>query len=142
MKQCITVLLILLSTSLSAQIWTSTWEQALQKANVEEKKIVLVFSGSDWCIPCIKLEKEVWMNEAFIAYAEENLILYRADFPKRKKNKLAPLLQEQNESLAEVYNPKGYFPWVVVLSPSKKKIGSFVYERLPVSAYIEKIKGY
>lgn len=142
MKQCITVLLILLSTSLSAQIWTSTWEQALQKANVEEKKIVLVFSGSDWCIPCIKLEKEVWMNEAFIAYAEENLILYRADFPKRKKNKLAPLLQEQNESLAEVYNPKGYFPWVVVLSPSQKKIGSFVYERLPVSTYIEKIKGY
>lgn len=142
MKQCITVLLILLSTSLSAQIWESTWDQALQKANVEEKKIVLVFSGSDWCIPCIKLEKEVWMNEAFIAYAEENLILYRADFPKRKKNKLAPLLQEQNESLAEVYNPKGYFPWVVVLSPSQKKIGSFVYERLPVSAYIEKIKGY
>ena len=142
MKQCITVLLILLSTSLSAQIWTSTWEQALQKANVEEKKIVLVFSGSDWCIPCIKLEKEVWMNQAFIAYAEENLILYRADFPKRKKNKLAPLLQEQNESLAEVYNPKGYFPWVVVLSPSQKIIGSFVYERLPVSAYIEKIKGY
>lgn len=142
MKQCITVLLILLSTSLSAQIWTSTWEQALQKANVEEKKIVLVFSGSDWCIPCIKLEKEVWMNEAFIAYAEENLILYRADFPKRKKNKLAPLLQEQNESLAEVYNPKGYFPWVVVLSPSQKIIGSFVYERLPVSTYIEKIKGY
>ena len=142
MKQCITVLLILLSTSLSAQIWTSTWEQTLQKANVEEKKIVLVFSGSDWCIPCIKLEKEVWMNEAFIAYAEENLILYRADFPKRKKNKLAPLLKEQNEGLAEVYNPKGYFPWVVVLSPSQKKIGSFVYERLPVSAYIEKIKGY
>lgn len=142
MKQCITVLLILLSTSLSAQIWTSTWEQALQKANVEEKKIVLVFSGSDWCIPCIKLEKEVWMNQAFIAYAEENLILYRADFPKRKKNKLAPLLQEQNESLAEVYNPKGYFPWVVVLSPSQKIIGSFVYERLPVSTYIEKIKGY
>mgnify|MGYP000439085428 CR=1 FL=1 len=142
MKQCITVLLILLSTSLSAQIWTSTWEQALQKANVEEKKIVLVFSGSDWCIPCIKLEKEVWMNEAFIAYAEETLILYRADFPKRKKNKLASLLQEQNESLAEVYNPKGYFPWVIVLSPSQKKIGSFVYERLPVSTYIEKIKGY
>ena len=142
MKQCITVLLILLSTSLSAQIWTSTWEQALQKANVEEKKIVLVFSGSDWCIPCIKLDKEVWMNQAFIAYAEENLILYRADFPKRKKNKLAPLLQEQNESLAEVYNPKGYFPWVVVLSPSQKIIGSFVYERLPVSTYIEKIKGY
>ncbi len=121
MKQQVMVFLILMSTSLSAQIWQSTWEVAVQKAKTEDKKIVLVFSGSDWCIPCIKLEKEVWLNPVFAAYAKEDLILYRADFPKRKKNKLPVVLQEQNQNLAEMYNPKGYFPWVVVLSPSQKK---------------------
>ena len=142
MKQQFMIFLIFMSSSLCAQIWQPTWEVAVQKAKTEDKKIVLVFSGSDWCIPCIKLEKEVWLNAVFTAYAKEDLILYRADFPKRKKNKLPPVLQEQNQNLAEVYNPKGYFPWVVVLSSSQKKIGAFAYEKLPVSKYIEKIKRY
>ena len=59
--------------------------QAKEKAFKEHKKLLLVFSGSDWCIPCIRLEKEVWQDSIFLAYAKENLVLYRADFPKRKR---------------------------------------------------------
>jgi len=71
MKQQLTIFLFLICISLNAQNWESSWETAVQKAKVENKKIVLVFSGSDWCIPCIKLEKEVWLDKAFIAYANE-----------------------------------------------------------------------
>ena len=113
-----------------------------KKLEQKIRKILLVFSGSDWCIPCIKLEKEVWQDEIFINYANEELILYRADFPKRKKNKLPPPLQEANAALAEVYNAKGYFPWVVVLSPLQKQFGTFAYEKISVSNYIEKINDF
>jgi thioredoxin-related protein len=142
MRNQLTFFIFLVSVSLSAQNWESTWKDATQKASAENKKIVLVFSGSDWCIPCIKLEKEVWQSEAFIAFSNENLSLYRADFPKRKKNKLSPQLQEANAALAEIYNAKGYFPWVVVLSPSQKQLGTFTYEKNPVSSYLEKINGF
>ena len=59
MRKQLTFFIFLVSVSLSAQNWETTWKDATQKASAENKKIVLVFSGSDWCIPCIKLEKEV-----------------------------------------------------------------------------------
>jgi hypothetical protein len=44
-----------------------------------------VFSGSDWCAPCIKLDKSIWQSTEFKEYAASNLILERADFPKKNK---------------------------------------------------------
>ena len=55
MRKQLTFFIFLVSVSLSAQNWETTWKDATQKASAENKKIVLVFSGSDWCIPCIKL---------------------------------------------------------------------------------------
>ena len=85
---------------------------------------------------------EVWQDSVFLAYAKEKLVLYRADFPKRKKNQLAPALKAKHESLAAQYNPKGYFPWVVVFGEDKVVKGTFVYTKDPVAHYIEQIKSF
>ena len=138
----ISVLFILLFSSfasLNAQIFESNWEEATKKAKAENKTMVLVFSGSDWCIPCIKLEREVWENEFFQTHAKKNYVMYRADFPKRKKNQLPKLLKEQNETLAQTYNPEGYFPYVVVFDSNLNAKGTFGYEKKEVSAYIKQI---
>ena len=50
------------STVLSAQNWQTDWEKTKLESKQTNKKIVLVFSGSDWCIPCIKLEKKIWIS--------------------------------------------------------------------------------
>ena len=81
-------------------------------------------------------------RQCFLAYAKEKLVLYRADFPKRKKNQLAPALKAKNESLAAQYNPQGYFPWVVVFDKDKAVKGTFVYTKDPVIQYIEQIKSF
>jgi thioredoxin-related protein len=102
----------------------------------------LVFSGSDWCIPCIKLEKEIWTNPEFISYAEENYLLFRADFPKRKKNKLPNEIQDRNDEIASVYNPNGYFPLVVILNSNVEVIGRLGYDKIPVKSYIQNIEDF
>lgn len=142
MKHFLILLISCCSTALYGQEWEQDFEQAQEKAVLEEKKLLLVFSGSDWCIPCIRLEKEVWQDLAFLSYAKEQLILYRADFPKRKKNQLAPVLKAKHQNLAAQYNPKGYFPWVVVFDANKMVKGTFVYTKAPVSHYIEQIKSF
>ena len=97
------------------QNWHKDFNQAIQQAKEEEKPLILVFAGSDWCAPCIKLERQIWSTKAFVEYADENYVLYRADFPRKRKNQL-PLKQlNQNKGLAEKYNSKGYFPLVVCL---------------------------
>jgi hypothetical protein len=48
--------------------------------------------------------------------ADSNLVLYNADFPRTKKNKLADELKKQNETLADKYNPEGKFPYTLLLN--------------------------
>lgn len=128
------------TTRLSAQEWRTDWDTAKVETEQANKKLILVFSGSDWCIPCIKLEKEIWENSSFIQYAEQHYVLFRADFPKRKKNKLPETIQQLNDRLASEYNPKGYFPLVVVLDSKGKVKGQLGYEKLTPEAYIALIE--
>ncbi|PSR09199.1 MAG: thioredoxin family protein [Candidatus Arcticimaribacter sp.] len=138
----ITILFLLMinTARLSAQEWRTDWDTAKVEAEQGNKKIILIFSGSDWCIPCIKLEKEIWENSSFIQYAEQHYVLFRADFPKRKKNKLPETIQQLNDRLAAEYNPKGYFPLVVVLDSKGKVKGQLGYEKLTPKAYIALIE--
>ena len=142
MKHFLLIVFILsLNTArLSAQDWRTDWDIAKVEAEQANKKLILVFSGSDWCIPCIKLEKEIWESPSFIQYAEQYYVLFRADFPKRKKNKLPEMIQKLNDRLASKYNSKGYFPLVVVLDAKGKVKGQLGYEKLTPEAYIALIE--
>ena len=73
---------------LSITGWETDFENAKKKAEKEHKLILLNFSGSDWCGPCIRLKKEIFQSNSFINYADSNLVLVNADFPRNKKNKL------------------------------------------------------
>jgi thioredoxin-related protein len=136
------VLVILIPFNLLAQDWRTNWDAAKVEAKKENKKLILVFSGSDWCIPCIKLEKEIWKDPTFNEYAKKNYILFRADFPKRKKNKLDNSIQKRNDMLAIEYNPNGYFPLVVVIDSNENVLGRLGYEKTPPKDYISRINQF
>ena len=85
-------------------------------AKANNKNILLVFSGSDWCIPCIKMEKEIFEKEGFTSYAKEHLVIMHADFPRLKKHQLPKDQVKINEELAEKYNKHGAFPYTVLLN--------------------------
>lgn len=122
MKTIIIVYAILLLPAPAG--WLTDFEQALREAKENNKLVVLNFSGSDWCGPCIQLKREVFDKPAFQEYASTNLVLVRADFPRLKKNQLDPEQQKRNEKLADQYNPKGKFPLVVLLDAD----GKLIYE--------------
>ena len=105
-------------------------------ASNENKNILLVFSGSDWCAPCIKLKKEILTSEEFIVFAKEHYIILNADFPKRKVNALPKEQQEHNKALAERYNKQGHFPLVVVLDAEGTVVCKTGYQKMSPSEYI------
>lgn len=119
-----------------AQDWKTNLNEAKELASKENKNIILVFSGSDWCAPCIKLEKNIWESQDFISHAAANWVLLKADFPRRKANKLSKEQTKENEMLAENYNPNGYFPLVVVLDSSGKTLGKTAYKDISPKEYI------
>lgn len=111
-KICLSIPLILSLYCLQAQALIT---EAQTKAKNENKFILLNFSGSDWCIPCIRMQKNYFENEAFKKTADSRLIIIRADFPRKKKNLPAKDIIRENELLAERFNPEGSFPLTLLL---------------------------
>lgn len=127
--------------SLSFTTWEHDFEKAKQVAKEKHQLILLNFSGSDWCGPCIRMRKEIFDSRAFSDMADSNVVLVNADFPRNKKNQLSKQARQQNESLAEIYNPDGKFPFTLLLNGDGKVIRS--WDGLPnedVVQFTEQIK--
>lgn len=112
-KSLLAGVFILFSLLSTAQVFEDA-TAAFQESSKSGKPVLLIFSGSDWCAPCIQLEKRIFSQETFLSFARDHLIILRADFPQRKK--ISKSLQHQNDSLAERYNAQGIFPHVLLLN--------------------------
>jgi len=126
----------------TAQNWEASYGEALLKSKEQDKPIVLIFSGSDWCAPCIKLERLIWQSEKFVAYADQNYVLYKADFPRKKSNPLTEVQALKNKTLAAKFNPKGYFPLVLLIDGAEKVLGETGYQKLSPEQYISHLNSF
>jgi thioredoxin-related protein len=133
----------LVTTIARGSEWQTDYEQALAAAKAENKCVLLNFTGSDWCGPCIQMHKVAFSKAAFLNYAKENLILVELDYPRRKS--LPEKVTKQNERLSQQYNiDQSGYPTVVLLDPSGKKLGQlegYSGERpADIIAWVEKLR--
>ena len=105
---------------LSGPAWHTNMEEARQLARQEHRHILLNFSGSDWCGPCILLRKDILDQPSFMQMADTTLILVNADFPRKKKNQPSPDQQRLNDRMADQYNSRGQFPLTLLLTAEGK----------------------
>jgi thioredoxin-related protein len=137
MKKIGVFILLWLSFSVSlAQEWQNDISVARAIASEKDLPIILVFQGSDWCAPCIRLEREIWSSKVFKDYAREHFVMLKADFPKKKANALPEEQTAKNKALADKYNKKGYFPFVVVMDKEGTVLGTTGYKKINPEQYI------
>lgn len=88
-------------------------QSSFNPSEIDAKKTLVVFEGSDWCAYCHKFDKKILKDPLFQDYLnEKNIELLRVDFPQRKK-----LTKEQikfNNEIAEKFNFKGIFPTIII----------------------------
>ncbi len=112
--------LLFISFLASPPSWLTDFQKAKAQAVQSHRNILLAFSGSDWCIPCIRMHDKIFGSEVFTRYADSNLVLVQADFPRLRKNRLPAAQTKQNEALADQYNKRGSFPLTLLLSADGK----------------------
>lgn len=110
---------------LSTPAWLTDFKEAKALAAQKHQLILLNFSGSDWCSPCIRLKKEIFESETFKNFADSSIVLVNADFPRLKKNLLTKEQVNKNEELANEYNREGKFPFTLLLDENGKIIKSW-----------------
>ncbi len=103
--------------------WLTSWELAHRESLRTGKPIMAVFTGSDWCGPCISLKKKVLSTQQFTQWATDKVVLLEVDFPKNTNQ--APALIDHNRELSNRYNIAGY-PTVLIIDADgsvKGKLG-------------------
>ena len=145
MKLFVSICLFAFITSFTVP--TATWlgdiNAAKETAAKDHKFIILNFSGSDWCGPCIRLRHEILESATFQNYAQANLVLVRADFPRQKKNQLSAEQTKLNEAMADKYNSEGKFPYTLLLDANGKVLKAWDgFPNESAQNFVGEINGY
>ena len=129
-----TVGVVALASSAFASVpegWTTDLDKALETAKKENKSVLVEFTGSDWCPPCIMMRKNVFSKKEFVEEASKNFILVEIDMPKNDKE-----VAEKNQPLVEKYEIEG-FPTVILLDSKGKEFTRFFASAHPkVDAFL------
>lgn len=120
-------------------VWQTDYAAALKQAKAENRRVFLFFTGSDWCVWCKRLNKEILSTPEFARYSKEKLILVELDFP--KKRKLPAMVKNQNAKLADKYKIEGY-PTVIVLDSSGTKLGEMGYQEGGPGPFLASLSKY
>jgi thioredoxin-related protein len=127
----------LLQVQAAEKEWMTDVPKAQAKAKEENKLVFMNFTGSDWCIWCVRLKNEVFTKPEFKEYAEKNLVLVELDFP--RKTRLSPDLAKANEALLRKYKIEG-FPTIVIVDGEGKKIGELGYVAGGPTAFLAELE--
>ncbi len=100
--------------------WAADLPKALKQAKPENKIVLLDFTGSDWCVWCMKFDNDVLSQPEFASYAKTNLVMVMLDFPNAKPQ--SDSVKQANKDLQDKFKVGG-FPSYVALTSDGKEIG-------------------
>ena len=113
-----------LAGMIRAAEWADSYQSAKNRAIRQNKKILIFFSGSDWCEDGRILSRDLFHTREFQILASKKYVLYNADFP--KYTRLGQEKEDRNKRLAARYGIHR-FPAVVVVEP---KFGSMLVKHV------------
>lgn len=105
--------------------WSTDLEQAFKDAKAQNKPVLVEFTGSDWCPPCIAMRKNVFSKKEFVDAASKDFILVELDFPKKDLE-----LKKKNQPYAKKYEIEGY-PTVILFDADGKEFDRFFASKYP-----------
>ena len=119
MKKLILSLLLLATITARAEVtWLTDLDAAKAKGLKENKPVLVDFTGSDWCPPCIQLHKVVFQSAEFAAVASK-YVLVELDYP--RKTPQAPELKAKNAELSKKFGISG-FPTVLLIDAKSGEV--------------------
>lgn len=114
--------------------WLTSIEEGIKQAKAEKKFVLVEFTGSDWCPPCIMMAKKVFGKTAFLKGVKKDYVIVKIDMPNSD-----PDLKKENGSLMKKYKVTGV-PTVLLFDAEGKEFSRFVASGHPtVKGFLKKL---
>jgi len=114
--------------------WLTSIDEGLKQAKAENKLVMIEFTGSDWCPPCIMMAKKVFGKTAFLEGVKKDYVIVKLDMPNSN-----PELKKANEVLLKKYKVTGV-PTVLLFDAEGKEFTRFIAsEHRTVKDFLKKL---
>ena len=115
--------------------WETDYDVALAKAEATGRFVFMNFTGSDWCIYCMVMDKKFFRHKEFIKFAADFFVCLAVDFPRFKEQDEE--LKKFNKEMAQKHLVRGY-PTIIITDDCGKAIGRSGYKRgMDGAQYVE-----
>ena len=115
-------------------IWTVNFDFAKKIAAEKNIDLLILFTGSDWCVWCQRLGDEVFSDEKFQEEVIKKFVPVKLDFPRNVD--FPENIKQSYRSLADKYGIRGY-PTVILASSDGTPYASCGYQPGGGEAYLK-----
>ena len=136
---CLCAVFASTAVTFQAAPWLADHGTATLRRAAENKPVLMLFTGSDWCPACQSLQSNVFLKPEFSSYADANLILLEVDFP--KKRPVPPNERQTRESLAKSYGIT-FFPTMVLLDTKGQEAIRIRYSGATAKEFVTALDQY
>lgn len=124
-------------SSESAQLHWESYTDAVSRAKKEGKYVCLFFTGSDWCIWCMKMQQQILSSSEFMQFANAELCMVEVDFPQKKP--IEDSLRQQNRQLKSQFDVTG-FPTLVFINGNEEEVLRDGFRHGGGKAYVDQLR--
>jgi thioredoxin-related protein len=132
----IVILQINAQSNLKTEALFSNYDEAIKYAKLHKQPVLIIFSGYDWCKPCMIFKKFILSSKKFKTYYPEKFPILLLSFPIEEKNKLPESEMTYNQSFADKYNKTGVFPYMVMINIEGTPLGDLTYNEETTGDFI------
>lgn len=99
--------------------WLTNLEEAQKQSKATNKPILVYFTGSDWCAPCVALKSDFFESDDFATYSND-FILVMIDYP-RRVDIVSETQLAYNKKVIAKYNESKTFPKILIMDKNGKE---------------------